>query len=505
MFLKRFAPKYGSEKARWLYYQWLQKIGLDERKPYVYPQEAFKWAEPLWQAFKEDPDAEYFKVEALFPVTSLNGNVYTEDEIKSAALTIINRPVTLNHKVPLPDVQIVDAEYEDEALEVILKVMKNSEILQKIKNGEILHVSIDGVGTRGVELHPEGKKPVRLVLTGLALLDKNILPGIPLTRILPAEKLIESINVEGLEEPVSEPYPNEHACRLVDPDKLDIVGSGEREHEGKKYRVIFGKPKGDPNAGTVEQAYRYPKDVWSVEAARAHCEAHGGIEFSPASNEALQASVTVTVPLADARTIVVDGEKIMDEKTKEEAEKSPKAEVKQEVTQPEVKGEPKAEVKEAPKAEEPKPEAKQEPKPETQEAEWDAAYINDLPDAAFAYIAPGGKKDDQGKTVPRSLRYLPHHNKSVKDPDENDSVDIPHLRNALARVDQTDLPAEAKAKARAHLEKHAKALLASYQNEEKKPLTSEEIVNLFNEYRKLGLSKSEAYRAVFLEILKRAK
>ncbi|MEM3389631.1 MAG: hypothetical protein QW491_09500 [Thermoproteota archaeon] len=102
---------------------------------------------------------------------------------------------------------------------------------------------------------------------------------------------------------------------------------------------------------------------------------------------------------------------------------------------------------------------------EKTEAEWDTAYINDLPDAAFAYIAPGGEKDEEGKTKPRSLRYLPHHNKNVKDPDENDTVDIPHLRNALARLPQADIPQEAKEKARAHLLKHAKALLPSYQEE----------------------------------------
>jgi TolA-binding protein len=91
-------------------------------------------------------------------------------------------------------------------------------------------------------------------------------------------------------------------------------------------------------------------------------------------------------------------------------------------------------------------------------AEWDTAYINDLPDAAFAVIEPGGEKDEDGKTVPRALRHLPHHNKGVKDPDDNDTVDLPHLRNALARLDQTKLSQELKDKARRHLEKHAEAL-----------------------------------------------
>lgn len=81
------------------------------------------------------------------------------------------------------------------------------------------------------------------------------------------------------------PYPNEHACRLVDPDKVDVVGSEEREHEGKEYRVIYGKPKDD--GGAVEQAYRYPlSEGWTEAEARAHCKEHGGILFEPAGPSA---------------------------------------------------------------------------------------------------------------------------------------------------------------------------------------------------------------------------
>lgn len=50
--------------------------------------------------------------------------------------------------------------------------------------------------------------------------------------------------------------------------------------------------------------------------------------------------------------------------------------------------------------------------------------MNDLPDSAFAYIEPGGKKDAGGKTIPRSLRHFPVH-------------DAAHARNALARAGQS--------------------------------------------------------------------
>ena len=77
------------------------------------------------------------------------------------------------------------------------------------------------------------------------------------------------------------PYPNEHSCRLRDPSTLDIVGSEERKHNGKAYRVIFGKPKGKSKAGSVEQAYRYPVETWSESEAHKHCQAHDGA-FEPA-------------------------------------------------------------------------------------------------------------------------------------------------------------------------------------------------------------------------------
>lgn len=96
---------------------------------------------------------------------------------------------------------------------------------------------------------------------------------------------------------------------------------------------------------------------------------------------------------------------------------------------------------------------------EENKAVWSTRYINDLPDSAFAIILSGGKKDNTGKTVPRTLRKLPHHNASVKSSTENSSVDIPHLRNALARLPQSDLTQEQKTKAEKHLQNHAKELL----------------------------------------------
>jgi hypothetical protein len=83
---------------------------------------------------------------------------------------------------------------------------------------------------------------------------------------------------------------------------------------------------------------------------------------------------------------------------------------------------------------------------------WDKKYVNNLPDMAFAIVTTLKKV---------KIRKLPHHNKSVKSAAENESVDLPHLRNALARVGQVKgVPAHLAAKAKIHLERHSNVLLS---------------------------------------------
>jgi hypothetical protein len=67
-------------------------------------------------------------------------------------------------------------------------------------------------------------------------------------------------------------------------------------------------------------------------------------------------------------------------------------------------------------------------------AEWTTAYINDLPDSAFACTDAKG-------------RHYPHHDASGK-------VDMAHLRNAMSRMGDTSNTQCGKA----HLEAHAKAM-----------------------------------------------
>ena len=66
-------------------------------------------------------------------------------------------------------------------------------------------------------------------------------------------------------------------------------------------------------------------------------------------------------------------------------------------------------------------------------AQMTTGSINSLPDADFAFIESGGKKDSEGKTIPRSLRHFPVH-------------DAAHTRNALARMSQSPFGPKAKGK-----------------------------------------------------------
>ncbi len=84
-------------------------------------------------------------------------------------------------------------------------------------------------------------------------------------------------------------------------------------------------------------------------------------------------------------------------------------------------------------------------------AAWDTAYINDLPDSAFAYVEPGGEKDADGRTTPRSLRHFPHH-------DAEGKLDKDHVDNAAARIPQSDVSDAAKARAEAHIKAHQRTL-----------------------------------------------
>lgn|GEM_PF-3209029 len=345
-------PKLGEVR----YQQWLKDSGLDETRGYyeqgverAQNRQSFAWADFLLQFVKEDKDAKYYKVEALFPVESMNKTSppFTRDEVLQAARTLTGKPSDLNHdhSQMLEGVEIVAAQFEDDCVECLVRVPKNSPLNGMIERKEIVSVSIEGDWSHG--LPGQG-----LVLTGLGWLTKKTsLPGIPLTRIVPVEQLVESFEVK---------------TQVLQCFKAGCKGKVKLEAQqgdGVPVCAICGKPA-DYIVSICESCF----------------DKAGGVVSS------------------------YEGEKL----DKEELKKLVQDGVKEGLRQVGVT-----------------------------EAEWDSNYIDNLPDDCFAYIEAGGQKDDQGKTTPRSLRHLPYKN-------AEGNLDADHVRNGLARLDQTEISADAK-------------------------------------------------------------
>lgn len=84
-------------------------------------------------------------------------------------------------------------------------------------------------------------------------------------------------------------------------------------------------------------------------------------------------------------------------------------------------------------------------------AVWTGAFVNTLPDSSFLYIVPNcGERDSEGKTKPRSCRMFPYKDAAGK-------VDLPHLRNAIARAPQASSIPE---NIRTRVQKRAQDILA---------------------------------------------
>lgn len=85
------------------------------------------------------------------------------------------------------------------------------------------------------------------------------------------------------------PYPNEHSCRLADPGQFVRC---RRNNDVDPNVIVCWRKDGS----SEPQAFRYPKDKWSVERARAHCSEHKGT-FEPASESASSKTDEVAVLL----------------------------------------------------------------------------------------------------------------------------------------------------------------------------------------------------------------
>ncbi len=257
------------------------------------------------------------------------------------------------------------------------------------------------------------------------------------------------------------PYPSEASCSLKDPDGFQ-KDSFRRIKRGT-LGIIIGRPKGQET--TTAQAYRYPTTDWTESEAKAHCKEAGGTfhAASPKKKEAGLWDISGTEDLEEGRDKMADEISLdsirsaLYDYLRPPSAELPKVDssfyVKDVYTDhavvegkgklwkvPFTMGDEGIEFGEM-------EEVRIEYVPvkalkalfgkvldffrpaEGEKAKWTTAYINKLPDSAFLYIETGGTKDEDGKTVPRSLRHFP-----VKSAEGN--FDIFHVRNAISRAPQ---------------------------------------------------------------------
>lgn len=154
-----------------------------------------------------------------------------------------------------------------------LGVQRAKEVLTLMKDGVITEMSI---GYNTIKDSYDSITKIRH-LQEIKLWDIS-----PVSFAANPEAIIGGVKVDEVE---LKPFPNEHACRLRNPDDFE-KGSFKRMTRtsgGKKYSVIMGKLEGEDNL--TEQAYRYNKDVWDKDDAHDHCTDHDGT-FEAASGSA---------------------------------------------------------------------------------------------------------------------------------------------------------------------------------------------------------------------------
>ncbi len=200
-----FRKYYGAEKCDAEYYSWVSALGVDEEKNYSRCMERFSFAEQNMKFWREDASSKYYKVLVGFPITSMNNHVYTEQELNDHATKLTDVRLDLNHHKReyghrtdwfLNGVRYEVAKFEDGAVEAVLKVPKGliatfdsdfkmqypnywgKPIYELIDKGEIVNQSL------------EADRANSDFFEGSALLTKDVLPGIPLSRIFPLEKIM---------------------------------------------------------------------------------------------------------------------------------------------------------------------------------------------------------------------------------------------------------------------------------------------------------------------------
>jgi len=406
---------YGEKQGENVYHAWLNKCGYDDSKPMkgqscrameetaVVVAEKFEWTMPF--RYYNVGQGVIIRGEALHPGITKNKQLYTKDDLLKGARSLIgSRLEFLNHGAFLEEGNdVLDAEFvEPDHVEYVARVM-NAKAVQAVRNREITHVSPSIICRKAIQLDGGVKMCEGAIFNGLCLVhrDDPAGPGDVRTSVSVWEK-----------------------CA---PDRLEPSQDGPETdlEDGLKM-----SEKREGNQSTAQALSPAASTVSPISTAQPPALMHEQVEGKGPIAGVVEPSVEDRV------------------KTLEEQFKNYQQLMGTEIATINAKLQTLIEVQPAIAAEKGKGSAAATGPQQMTEKEWDTEYINNLPDSAFAVISSGGEKEE-GKTVPRTLRHLPHHK-------SDGSLDIPHLRNALARLPQTELSAEDKGQAKAHLCAHAK-------------------------------------------------
>ena len=108
------------------------------------------------------------------------------------------------------------------------------------------------------------------------------------------------------------PIVGVHACVLkpMGDFQADTIRTIKRDHNGKPYNVLVGRPKGQDT--TAEHSYHYDVGTWTADAARSHCGDHKGTFESAKQADSLPALYEMRYcPMAELRITEENGKPLI--------------------------------------------------------------------------------------------------------------------------------------------------------------------------------------------------